>query len=378
MKRDGVLSGIYSDAYSAAQKKAELKIDQEAFTLRINQKEIVKGKRHKIKVETRIGSLPTKIHLGKAGIFTSKDHALIDLLFPENSKLKRFIQYFESRLAWSLCAAIFVFMASLGFVTWGIPHLSHTIAHILPEGANKVISFKLINILDNLILEESQLSPNNQQKIREHFYTQLVPLEPNNSLPYKLHFRKWNPEIANALALPAGDIILTDAFVNLCANQNEMDSVILHEMGHISHRHSLKALIRSTFITGLLVLISGDANLLVDSSIGIGALLNDLKNSRDHEIEADLYAFEKMISAGIDPIHFSNILVRLAQMQPTEADTSKKLSISQTSTATKSSDIGDYLSTHPSTIDRVNLANCYSQCFQEGYSSCKHSSALEK
>ena len=370
MIQEGYILGTYSPNQSAAQINAVLKIDQDSYYLLVNQQAITSGTRSKLELDTRVGTLPRNILLENSSIFTSEQHHEIDKLFPESSKFKRLLYHFESKLFWALFAAAFILLATVSFFTLGVPLLSHTIAHALPESTNKIISFKVLDILDHYVLEESELPAEKQQKIREHFHSHLVHLE-NENIPWKLHFRRWNPEIANAAALPAGDIVLTDAFVNLCENQYEMDAVILHEMGHIAHRHSLQALIRSAFTTGLIVLISGDANLLVDSGIGIGALLNDLKNSRDHEIEADHYAYEKMLSAGMNPQHFSNILARLSNVssddtEPIDSPTSPH------SVNMETEKLSDYLSTHPNTLDRIHLVKCYNQCFKKGLNKCEY------
>ena len=55
-------------------------------------------------------------------------------------------------------------------------------------------------------------------------------------------------EIPNALAFPSGDIVLTDKFVQLSKNQDEIDSVLLHEMGHVVHRHGLEMLIEKELL----------------------------------------------------------------------------------------------------------------------------------
>ena len=370
MIQEGCILGTYSPDQSAAQINAVLKIDQYSYYLLVNQQEITSGKRSKLELDIRLGTLPRNILLENSLIFTSEQHHEIDKLLPESSKFKRLLFHFESKLFWAIFAAAFILLATVSFFTFGVPLLSHTIAHALPESTNKIISFKVFDILDHCVLDETELPAERQQKIREHFHSHLVHLE-NENIPWKLHFRRWNPEIANAAALPAGDIILTDAFVNLCENQYEMDAVIFHEMGHIAHRHSLQALIRSAFTTGLIVLISGDANLLVDSGIGIGALLNNLKNSRGHEIEADHYSYEKMLSAGMNPQHFSNILARLTNVSREDTEPMDSVT-SPPSVNMETTKLDDYLSTHPNTMDRINLVKCYNQCFKKGLNKCEH------
>ena len=79
----------------------------------------------------------------------------------------------------------------------------------------------------------------------------------------------------------------------------------------IEHRHSLKMVIQSTIVTTVIMTATGDANGLADMGIGLGALLLSANYSRDYETEADLFAFEKMLELGIDPIAFSNMMQRM-------------------------------------------------------------------
>jgi Zn-dependent protease with chaperone function len=56
-------------------------------------------------------------------------------------------------------------------------------------------------------------------------------LESYQALNPKLHFRKMDQP--NALALMSGDIIFTDAFIDLAENNEEVLAVFFHEIGHL-------------------------------------------------------------------------------------------------------------------------------------------------
>ena len=202
------------------------------------------------------------------------------------------------------------------------------------------------------------------------FFSELVPLESDTDITYTLHFRRWGQGIPNAFALPSGDIILTDTFVELSETQEEIDSVLLHEMGHVVHRHSLQMVVQGAFVTLAVVMLTGDANALVDAGVGLGSLLLSTGYSRGHESEADLYAFNKMLVAGIDPIHFSNIMARMTgYMEEQETDFDSQES-KQASLDEDENELLDYLSTHPKTQYRINEAKRYSDCFKRGLKSC--------
>jgi Zn-dependent protease with chaperone function len=121
-------------------------------------------------------------------------------------------------------------------------------------------------------------------------------------------------------------------------------------------------LIEGTFVTVAVMMMTGDGSGMGDMGIGLGSALVSSAYSRGHESEADLYAFEKMLKAHIDPKSFSNIMNRMTSYM-TEDDNKTKESDEE--------DVLDYFSSHPSTQKRVDLANRYSECFKQGLTVCK-------
>ena len=147
-----------------------------------------------------------------------------------------------------------------------------------------------------------------------------------------------------------------------------MDSVLLHEMGHVVHRHTLKMLVESTFIGLSLMLIVGDTSTLGDLGIGLSSLLVNSNYSRGHESEADTYAFKKMLHAKMDPKAFSDIMARMSLYMDSKSSTKKE---NKKSTLENEDSLSGYLSSHPSTTQRINIALKYSECFKKGLSTCK-------
>ena len=230
---------------------------------------------------------------------------------------------------------------------------------IIYQIKNKVLPIKTF--------EKSKISQAKMEEIRQHFKSKLLPLSADKEIDYRLHFRLWsdgNLSIPNALALPSGDIIVTDKFVELSKNQDEIDSVILHEMGHVVHRHTLKMVIESTFITVATMMIVGDSNGLADMGVGLGSLLVSSSYSRGHESEADRYAFEQMLTAKIDPMAFSDIMNRMMSHMEQSSKNDKN-------GKEPDEDVLDYLSSHPTTKERVEIAQQYSQCFKKGLTTCE-------
>ncbi|MCH8176637.1 MAG: M48 family metalloprotease, partial [Proteobacteria bacterium] len=70
---------------------------------------------------------------------------------------------------------------------------------------------------------------------------------------------------------------------------------------------------------------------------------------RRHETEADDYALEKMVQAGIDPVHFANMMRKFMAL---EANGGAK---AENASATENK-INSYLSSHPATQERIERA----------------------
>jgi Zn-dependent protease with chaperone function len=150
--------------------------------------------------------------------------------------------------------------------------------------------------------------------------------------------------------------------------------VLLHEMGHVVHRHSLQQLIQTSLVGAAIVVLSGDTNSVADMGLGIGSLLVSSHYSRNHEYEADAYAFEKMLLVGINPQAFVEIMQRMqdfmSSTQPGQSH-SQTESLPQAQVKSPVANMVDYFSSHPSTDRRVQQAKTYHQCFALGLTVCE-------
>jgi predicted Zn-dependent protease len=121
-------------------------------------------------------------------------------------------------------------------------------------------------------------------------------------------------------------------------------------------------LIEGTFITVAVMMMTGDGSGMGDMGVGLGSALVSSAYSRGHESEADLYAFNKMLKAGIDPKSFSNIMNRMTAYMSEDDNQTEEV---------KEEDFLDYFASHPSTEERVELSNRYAECFKQGLTLCK-------
>ncbi len=109
-------------------------------------------------------------------------------------------------------------------------------------------------------------------------------------LPYDVKVFMIPDDTPNAFALPGGTIYITKGMLRSVKNQNELASIIGHEMGHFKHRHHLKTL-GTSLLFSLLTLTLGE---------GYGTILNttldisNVKYSQSAELEADAFSLDVM------------------------------------------------------------------------------------
>ena len=119
--------------------------------------------------------------------------------------------------------------------------------------------------------------------------------------PHQYDIQILKSPVENAFALPGGKITVFSATVEKAKNYEELAGILAHEVGHVERRHGMQQL--SQYMTLRLVLtlafgMTDDATIL-SFAADAGALLLLLKNSRDHERDADAFAARKLAEAGI-------------------------------------------------------------------------------
>nr|WP_175365304.1 M48 family metallopeptidase [Marinomonas spartinae] len=320
-----------------------------------------------------------KITLKDGSLFETQDNDAIDALLNDtitSTRLMAFIHILEKNLTFTI-ACIFIIIAVVfsGF-KWGLPVVSNVIANNLPASANQVLSSHALQFLDATVLSASQLPSEQKLKIRQHFENKIVPLyQTDDKTVFTLHFRRWPSEkgtgIANALALPDGDIIITDRLIQLAHNEAEIDLILLHEMGHIVGRHALKKVIEGSIMAVTASLIFGDINSMNDLGIGVGSFLISNVYSRHYEAQADQFAYQHALTANIPPSSLGDILTRIEQTS-NKGIPNNDLKNTKGSTKTQSDDGGfsRLLSTHPSSAQRVRIGKHYQDCFNQGLTHC--------
>ena len=151
-------------------------------------------------------------------------------------------------------------------------------------------------------------------------------------------------EPVNGLAAPDGRIFITrgfyDKFTAGEVTENELASVIAHELGHVALGHSKRRMID---FSGQNALRMALGTLLSRILPGVGGILANLLSnllmarlSRSDEFEADEYASALMMKSGIGVEHQISMFEKLEQLSGNNANLQPA-----------------WLLSHPKTVDRI-------------------------
>ena len=289
----------------------------------------------RVRVSPRIGNTPRWLYLPDGGACVAADNDFVDR-FARESGFARGLHALESRPAYAVLAvALVVFLLWL-LIDRGVPLAVERIAEQVPLAAETMLGEQTLSGMDRYVLRASRVPPARQAALRAQF-DQMVRAA-GETAPRRLEFRASPAIGANAFALPAGVVVITDDLVQLAADDRELLAVLAHELGHVRHRHTMRRLLESSATALIVAGVTGDISSTTSLAASAPALLLQTKYSRDNEREADRYAVEVLRRSGIDPRHFVAILQRVDHE------------------SSKGGAIPGFLDSHPSTAEREALA----------------------
>ena len=148
--------------------------------------------------------------------------------------------------------------------------------------------------------------------------------------------------IINAMALPGGYIYVTRGMLAHLNNEDQLATVIAHEIGHVAARHAARQAWQQQIGQGLLMggaLLSQGLGLPAQDILNLGSMaaqLVFLRYSREDELEADKLGVEYASPAGYDPREVIAFFQTLNHIQEKEGQ-----------------GMPSFLATHPNPGDRV-------------------------
>jgi predicted Zn-dependent protease len=148
--------------------------------------------------------------------------------------------------------------------------------------------------------------------------------------------------IINAMALPGGYIYVTRGMLAHLNNEDQLASVLAHEIGHVAARHAARQTWQQQLGQGLLlggVLLGQGLGLPAQDILNLGSMaaqLIFLRYSREDELEADKLGVEYSSAAGYDPREAVGLFETLHRIQEKEGQ-----------------GMPSFLATHPDPGDRI-------------------------
>jgi predicted Zn-dependent protease len=143
---------------------------------------------------------------------------------------------------------------------------------------------------------------NVQLKIRA-IGSRLVNSTEAKKSPYQFNFHVLaDDQTINAFALPGGQIFITMALLSQLKSDDEIASVLGHEIGHVINRHSAEHMAKQGLLNGIIqgvAMGSGDMSSAQIASM-VGNMVS-MKHGRDDELESDAYGVRYSFQAGYNP-----------------------------------------------------------------------------
>jgi len=288
-------------------------------------------------VSTRLGNIPRYMSFANGSKFVTDDNDAIDELLQKIGKkiTGNMLHKLESHSLFVALSLVLLVASMIYSITVVIPRFADETAKLAPFEISTTISENALNAFDQSILQPTETPENIQNMLRSEFEFLSNPY--GEEFSFKLHFRKSEIIGANAFALPTGDIVVTDALLQLAQHKDEILAILAHEVGHVVHRHGIRRLFEDSMIAVLIFTITGDMAQISQIATTMPALVISRQYSQNFEREADEFAHKVMLENNIDLMHFSNILTRINEIYE------------------KHENVPTFFSTHPETSERVEM-----------------------
>ncbi len=200
--------------------------------------------------------------------------------------------------AWAVAALVSVALILFVLVPTMADQLSE---YIPPEGEKALGEVTLLQVRE--ALDESGLGPiafctepKGEAALREIRDRLTAHMDP----PPDLTVHVLNHDLVNAFALPGGHIVFFRGLIDKAENPDEIASIFAHEIGHVVSRDPTRHAMRSAGSIGVLGLIFGDfaGGAIV---LFLTERLIEAQYSQEAEAEADIFAHDMMLRAGLSP-----------------------------------------------------------------------------
>ncbi len=334
------ISGNFQFPSSTSQVKAVL-IENADFTVEIIAVESEQLLQHNADFSCGeiLPGLPCELFFADGSCFIPSATGFV----PHKLKHKGWVAKLESHRLGILTALILVPATCAWLFFVGIPAFAKALVPYTPEPLAEFIDQQSLIAIDTM-LSPSKLPATEQDKLRAEWSAAFKKLGPAVAQPRNIAFRDAEDIGPNAFALPGGTMIMTDQLANLLKDNPDASlAVMLHELGHVQHRHGLQMMASSASTAVIVAVLFNDLESVSEIIIGGASSLIQAKFSRGMETEADDFANQSLLKLNKSPQAFIDAMATLAKEH--QGDTDKQ----EDSWTT-------YFSSHPEIKSRIESA----------------------
>jgi len=216
-------------------------------------------------------------------------------------------------VAWSVAATISLLLVAI----FGVPAIATGLAPLVPYAVERklgeVVDAQIRQMLDSKKSGTAfECGTADREKSAQAVLEKLVgTLEQAADLPIPLRVTVVRTSDANAITLPGGTVYVFRGLIDKSQAPDELAGVLAHELGHVAHRDSTRAVLQGAGLSFLFGMLLGD---FVGGGAVVLAAKVILQTSYSREVEgaADRFAVELMSKLGADARALGTILERIA------------------------------------------------------------------
>jgi len=207
---------------------------------------------------------------------------------------------------WSavVVAALVILLIVVVTMTWVAPTVAGYAALWMPRSAEEQLGHAVVGVLAP---ESGHCTHAERKDLLGRVANRLAKASASE---YELKFIYTSHPMANAFAAPGGYIVVFRGLLDDAETPEELAGVLAHEISHVNHRHSTRALMRHVSVQTLLNLMAMDSAGTPTAMAG-AVDLGSLAHQRADEEQADLEAVALLARAGISPKGLSSFFRRL-------------------------------------------------------------------
>lgn len=272
-------------------------------------------------IEPKLGRTNRIVHFKDGARFETGDHEAFSEFESTLGKKSFFdlVHWMESHWRYALVSVVGIALFCVAFVQFGIPAIAKSLAYQVPQSVRRSISDESMDWMEQYgFLDDARVRRSKVEAARQAFERSLeiVGDALNPISEYKLHVYKGEQIGANAFALPSGDIIATEAFIDLCDDESQMVAVFLHEIAHVELQHGIRSVIQDAGLVALASIVLGDVSSVAGLAGSLPTLALESNYSQKFELEADAYSGQLLEEHGIGAEAMEEILIKLHKGSP--------------------------------------------------------------